>query len=331
MAKLNMSIEIATYLKETRLKSNITAKDMAEYIDKSPAYITKLEKGDIQAIDLDVFRSFLSKCFGNDELKITEAIEYIYQTFNASIFASEEEEKSRKEYEDFDKVSRKIPLSNELKQEIFSRIEQSGYNLKQIIDKINQNDDVPDLKNRPDVKPNTWYCSNGVSSILIKLDYDEINNILNSPNSSCNYITIQSILYTINRLNELKPIQAMNEACQTMAQFKFYTISERHKYYGKDDLAAKDDVENREKIRSLLSFLTALSDQNVSVTNMQLGRILNNLKMDIGFTFAFMSLDLGKLENVTRASKKDFLIEVKELIDKYAKKSNIDMFEDIQN
>lgn len=331
MAKLNLTKEIASYLKETRLETNVSAKAMAEHIDKSPAYITKLEKGEIQTIDMDMLFSYLSLCYDNDETKITESFDYIYKTFKISVYSSDEEIQSREAYENFDKVNRKIPLSNDLKKEILSRIESSGYDLHQIVDTINQNNDVPELKNRLDIIPNKWYYSNGASSILLQFDYDDIVYILNTPDTSCNYITVQSILYTIGRLNGLSPVQAMNDAYQTMTKFKFYSISERHKYLNQDEYATKHDIDNRKKINVLLSILTTLSDQNVSLANIQIDRIINNLKMDIGFAFTFMSLDLSKLKNVTRNTKKDFLLEVKKLIDRYADKSDIDMFEDLQN
>lgn len=331
MAKLCLTNEIASYLKDVRLKTKISAKAMAEHINKSPAYITKMEKGEIQSIDLDLLFSYLSMCYGNDETKIAESLDYIYQTFKVSVYSSEEEKQNREAYENFDKVKRKIPLSDEFKTDILYRIEQSGFDLKQIVDKINKNDDVPELKNRTDVKPNTWYCYNGVSSILLKFDYDDIYNILNSPNTSCNYITVQAILYTIGRLNGLAPPQAMADAYQTMTKFKFYSVSERHKFLNQDEYSTKEDIENVKKIKHLLSILTALSDQNVSLTNNQIDKIINNLQMDIGFAFTFMSLDLSKLKNSTRGTKKEFLLEVKKLIDNYAEKSDIDMFEDVQN
>ena len=315
MAKLMLTKEIASYLRDIRLKANIT-KNMAEHLEKSPAYITKMEKGEIQSIDMEVLFSYLSMCYGNDIDKATEAYDYIYKTFNVSIYSSEEEKQHQESYENFDKVNRLIPLSDEFKQEILSKIEKSGYDLKQIIEKVNQNDDVPELKNRP---------------ILLKLDYDEVYLILYSPNTNCNYITIQSILYTISRLSRATPLQAMNEAHQTMTDFKFYSISERHKYLGQDELSTAHDIENRKKINTLLNILITLSDQNVSLTNNQIDKILKNFKMDIGFTFTFISLDLSNLKNLSRNTKKEFLLDVKKLINSYSEKSDIDMFEDIQN
>lgn len=333
MAKLNLTKEIALYLKSIRLSSNISAKTMAEHMSKSPAYITKMEKGEIQSLDMDSLVLYLSICYNNDDNSINEAIDYIYQTYNVSIHSSEEEKQSRQSYINFDKVHRLIPLTSELKEAILLKIEASGFNLNQIVDKINQNDDVPDLKNRSDIKPNTWYFENGQYAILLNLNYDEIHNILYSPNTSCNYITIQSILYTIGRLNGLEKMQAMNEAHQVMLNYKFYDIHERHKYLGQDEFAAEHDIENRKKIQTLLNFITAISDQNVTTANSQIDKIINNLAMDIGFSFAFMSIDLCKLKNITRNQKKNFLLEVIKLIDKYTQSldSNIDMFEDIQS
>lgn len=49
--KIKLSESIGLQLKEFRTKYKVKGKDIAELLGKSPAYISKLEKGQIQQIE----------------------------------------------------------------------------------------------------------------------------------------------------------------------------------------------------------------------------------------------------------------------------------------
>ena len=68
-----MSIEIklsevtGLRLKEFRTQYKVKAKDVAEMLGKSPAYISKLEKGQIQQIDKIEFEKILNFIANDDD------------------------------------------------------------------------------------------------------------------------------------------------------------------------------------------------------------------------------------------------------------------------
>ncbi len=332
MAKISMTQQLAEYLKELRLQAKIPAKTMAEFLNKSPAYVTKLEKCEFQSVDFDTIAIYLEKSHNGDEDKITESWEYISKSLNISISASEDEINREEAYRNFDGVYRQIPVSKDLQDTIKKYLTEINYSIEDLVKLINQNNDVPELKEREDIEYNKWYYSpNGSYSILIKLDDKQVNRILYDNNTLSNYITIQSILYTINRVKGLSIVKAMREAEKTMSSCKFYSIHERHQSLSQPEMATEEDKHNMSCINKIRYKLFVISDHNVSMANKQLDRIIANFDFDLGFTLAFMATDLSKLDNLSRDDKMNLLSDIKQLIEDYSHKENkqsIDFYTD---
>lgn len=56
--KIKLNKSIINELKTIRKRSDVLAKDVADYIHKSPAYITKLENGEIKTIGVDTLKRY---------------------------------------------------------------------------------------------------------------------------------------------------------------------------------------------------------------------------------------------------------------------------------
>lgn len=319
MPKVTINPQIATYLKRIRTESGVSAKEISEKLNKSPAYITKLEHGNIKTIDIYDLQKYINIVCKNNEKAIDGAIDYIYGELKPNVISSPEEISDLEAYENFDKVNRKIPVPDELKEYILNELKEIGYTLSDLVDKANLNEFVEGLKDRDDVEYNRWYFVNGAYSILLKLDYNEVNNILKTPNSISNYITMQALLYNICLIKGENDVSAGSSSHKILKDFHFYTIRERHENFGKSK-STKDDQLFHQNISNLISALTAISDQDVIYTNKRLEAIIKNLKNDIGFAFAFMSLDLSSVIEFDYDTKKDLLQKIKELIEEYSQK-----------
>ena len=77
MAKVYVTQELAETIKSIRLQNKILSKDLANIIDKSPSYVTKLEKGEIQTIDIDELNKIFNYIIG-DDTSFDETIQKIY-------------------------------------------------------------------------------------------------------------------------------------------------------------------------------------------------------------------------------------------------------------
>lgn len=324
MPKLIINNKFAEYLKEIRTKANIPAKDMASSLQKSPAYITKLEKGEIKSLDYEIIIMFLNKVFDGKIEKINESLDYIYNTLNVSFNVSQEELEKKQAFENFDKVARKIPVSQELQDYIKQQLSEINYDVESLVYIINQNNDVKDIVLPDNAEKNKWYYnSNGNGCVLVELNCDDVNKILNDKHVSSNYLTIQAILYTINRIKGMSEYQSTSEALEKMKDFKFYSVAERHRYINEDELSSKDDIQNKRLINSIIDSLVAVSDANVTYANNQFKKISSNLKNDIGFTIAYMSVNLSSISELSFQQKQAFLSDIKKLIEKYSSSDTI--------
>ena len=61
MPRAIVTPELAETLRSIRLKNKIQAKNLAAHIKKSPAFISKLENGNIQTIDMMFYNLFLGR------------------------------------------------------------------------------------------------------------------------------------------------------------------------------------------------------------------------------------------------------------------------------
>ena len=133
--KIKLSENIGLQLKEFRTKYKVKGKDIAELLGKSPAYVSKLEKGQIQQIEKD------------ELVKITN---YITQSNEGYYLFCEKiaETADAKELDhdiwlmNFDLVDRKLPVPIELVKEIKQRMMELDITSEALATYINQNEDL---------------------------------------------------------------------------------------------------------------------------------------------------------------------------------------------
>ena len=228
MPKITITPIISSYLKGLRSDTGITVRAMAESINKSPAYVSKLERGEIGTMDLDTMYKYVGAACKNDDIEIGNTLDYIYNELQANVSSTPDEIQELEAYENFDKVKRQIPVPQDLKTYIINEIDSINYSLSDVVEIINQNEDVPFLKNKKDVQYNKFYFINGGYSILLKFEYEKIHDILYKDNTSCPYLTMQALLYRIFRLKGEKEVNASILAGQTLTEYKFYSLNVRY-------------------------------------------------------------------------------------------------------
>ena len=90
MPRAIVTPSLAETLRNIRLQNKIQAKQLASHIGKSPAFISKLEKGSIQTIDTDELNSILR--FISGEESSVELADQIYKTLKLRYSTKEIEE-----------------------------------------------------------------------------------------------------------------------------------------------------------------------------------------------------------------------------------------------
>lgn len=345
--KIKLSESIGLQLKEFRTQYKVKSKEIAELLGKSPAYISKLEKGQIQQIDkkeLVKISNYISKSQDG------------YNLFCEKIAkqANQEELDNNLWLLNFDLLERKIPVTEDVVHIIRDKMDELNFTAEQLSEYVNKNEDLStefleehaidlDL-----VEKNVWIQYREADSIeyphgLIFLNYsvDRIQRFIEGKILKCEYMFPYAMLYHLRKeaykrrgdeYDDKLIANCKEDAEGLLLQNKFYSLSIKLKMgaqiksteeYSK--ILSEFDMENMKYISQLLQNISFLSQYDVEYTNQKLEKIVNNFeKNDPSFVLAFMSLSLVGIEELHSSYKREFLNKVEELIEEYANKGTIE-------
>ena len=339
--KIKLSENIGLQLKEFRTKYKVKGKDIAELLGKSPAYVSKLEKGQIQQIEKD------------ELVKITN---YITQSNEGYYLFCEKiaEAADVKELDhdiwlmNFDLVDRKLPVPIELVKEIKQRMMELDITSEALATYINQNEDLTFdflLEHRIDpnaVEKNVWMPYQEADSvehphsiIFLEVKGERIQSLIDGKIKKCEYMFPYAIMYHLLKWKYKKQGKALDDSlrdsCKIKAEeillnYKFYSLSVQARCSEQssseeeyEKILNEFDINNMEYISAILSEISFLSKYDVSYTNEKLKSIVENMeKCDSSFVLAYMSLSLIGIKDLQTSIKKNFLQDVVNLIKEYS-------------
>ena len=334
MPKVVMTKELGLKLKELRLKYNVKSKDVAEYIGKTAAYYSKLEKANIQTIE----ESSLEKIVNF----ITDS-ETGYEDFMEKISSELSSEKLSTDLwlMNFDNVGRKLPVPESLIEEIKEMMSDLNISNKDLVDYINTNEDLDESffsehgYSRESIDYNKWYpyrikIGDEVKSsafILVNIKYKNFMNLINQIDDTSNWLTLYTILYhllkyrfkLINNVDYDKE-SLKKEANNILNKHKFYSLADKANLSEQaktqeeyTSLLSEFDKANLQYINKILSAISFLSDYDVKYTNELLKVIANNLDANPSFALRFMATDIATISDFSTKAKQHYLNQVKEL------------------
>lgn len=345
VTKIRLSESIGLQLKEFRTQHQIKAKDIANFIEKSPAYISKLEKGQIKQIDKKELVKITNFITGSNEG---------YYLFCEKIASTAEPKEFEKDtlLLNFDLIDRKLPLNNEVINELKERMVSLNISPEDLAIYINQNEDLgPDflLEHKIDIssiEKNIWIpyqeadCTETSRNfILLEYSTERIERFINGEIHKCEYMLPFAMLHHLLKISYKRKGKTLNEdlikncqeeAEQILLKYKFYSLSVQSKFGAQSDteegykkLLSTFDVDNMEYISQILSGIHFLSSYDVEYTNKKLKIIVENFKeCDPSFSLAFMATPLLGIKELQPSLKKEFLNEVVKLVDKYTELAN---------
>ena len=324
MAKMNVTPDLATFLKTIRNEYNITATFLAEQIDKSPAYINKLEKAEIKTIEYSELKKIMSIVV-NDQEKVDKLVDELSEN-NIIIFSDEDIEQS-KSWLNFDKVIREIPISNDLINHINKLMEKHNISIDNIVKEINNNTDLKENETEG-LEKNIYHVkSNGDAFVILDVNYDLIENIIKGKKDTSNYTYLEAILYSIYKLSGEKNPEAHILAINDLFEFKFYSIEEKQrltKGYKSikelKEILPKIDSDNIVYINHIIRYFKFFSDIDVKYSTEKLQQLDNNFKEDAALTMAFLGIDISRLKSMDINQKRNFIKDVENLITEYNSK-----------
>ena len=342
MAKIELTKELSMLIKTLRIENDIKSSELAAKLNKSVAYITKLENYDFKNIDFNVLINIL-KFVGRFEEKSKEEFnDFINRTLEkCRVELDEEEIKRQKWISKFDKETRQIPIPSSLTDFIKNKIEELGMTPKEIINIINRNDELNDdaLKkfDLNKYEENSLIIEHistedGISTlefVRFNLKLTLIDDIISKKIKTINYITILVIIKTLFKLDNFDKNTASKKATQILQENKFYTLKEKKLLLKKkrnhleiENLLSDYDKENIRYVNEVIQHFQMLSDWQIDYTNQKLDNLSKSLDMDAPFALAIIGQEFYKLDKLKIEDKKRFLDKLNDLINNFSKIDN---------
>ena len=336
MPRAEITKELSETIKNFRIKNNIASKDLAAHIKKSPAYITKIEKCEINSIDINELSVILR--FITNEKNDTKSAEQIYSSLKLNY--TPEEIDSQLWFRNFDTIKRKVPIPKQLLEFINLEIETNSISRAYLNRRINSNEALMPHEINDASRPcNIWYTVHNndtyKSNIKISVTMEEMDEILNGTSTSTSYMFIFCIVFyifkierfgeTVN-LTDTDYTNLYNKTTQTLNYYKFYSIAERNSLYGQEvrkvnkeleDMLSSFSQENSEYIAKILKHFMLASDYDMTFTNKKLHDFEANLNWDLGFMLSLISLNYLDLKDLSIKNRKAILNDIKKLLKQY--------------
>lgn len=316
--------DIGMALKNFRIENKITAKTITEKFDKASSYISKLEKGDIKKIDSSFLIQLCNFITGSSD--------------GLGIFLS----KLSQSYKDFPNESKIIIMNlddllyeytvpSKMIKEINRYITLHNISISTIVATINSNNDIAARDDYNDLPLNIWYSPNDDidnAAIKMSMPLSYVENLLSGKIITIHRVIAEAILYALYQCGKEK-----NARDIANDKLKLYHIIPRRVVI----TLTPDNIENifgglepdtSDALKDVIMQLRLITTVTKEYGSKRIKQICNNLGEDLGFCFAYMSLNLVELEQKDKEKKKEFLNDLKSLIDKYsAPESGIDIYE----
>lgn len=334
MAKFDVTPELGEILRITRIQNNIASKILAARLERSPAYISKLEKGEIRTIEESELTSILEYIVTDGD-SFTEKLETVTETLVQHY--SREICNQQLWLRTYDWVTRRVSVPPGLIQELNHAYDLTPTNIVSLIAKINANAELPKAFLNDKIFPyNQWLPGvggDGLQYIKLKLDPDEIIQVLCEIREETSYLLLYAIVRYLYRFKRYRDVTVLTE--EQVTEVSLYT-SQKLASYGirtivnqvwqrRDEVVQKNlssmlsspnpEVDSfAEEMISLISILTRLGLPNGAES---LRCLTSSLEWDPAFTERIMCLPFSDLEGVSYTNKKRLLAEIGQLIQKY--------------
>ena len=354
MARFDVTPELASIIKSTRVSHNVTAKSIAEHIGKSQAFISKLENGDLKSIDRDQLIDIFEFILGSEEAFQAFLNETLLPIFSSlTLRHTKKEIDSQIWYTNFDMVLRLIPIPDSLTKNINQELIDNRIEIDVLCDRINGNEMID--KNTYDVESlpsNIWLCdseSGEIKNIYIKISISKttIEDILQNRTKSINYITMFAIVFYMFLIEEYRDKTDLSienyqsnwdKTTDYLNRFQFYSLEQKRYLESRaqtesehEALLSDFDKNNQKTINEILHIFKALSEFDLLRTTNCLSQFKENLSWDGGFILRLISLDFDALKDTNIDQRKNMLSEIIGIIDRYKtetqKDNNVEFYD----
>lgn len=335
MPKYTVTKNMGSALKNLRQYRKVKAIELAKAINKTGAYISKLEKGELNTIDCDDFIKII-RTMSQSKEEFAEAIDTLLK--DTSMEYSEEEKHNEEWKLNLDYFYRVLPIKEEYKTIIKSKMNELNISSAELSNYINNNFDIynDDALNKADLDKaprNQWIFNEGNSYVLMEIPAEKIDKILETDSKYSCYGDMFCILMSLYRLSKLEKEKAYLQAHNDLEGMQILTLRDTEdvmQAYGEEqkmhDLLSQrnnDNLpdENRKLLTSLNDFVQhihSFSVFNINYANEKISTLNACLDTDPVMALKLIGTDILPLTDKPTKLKKEFFNALEDLIQEYS-------------
>lgn len=316
--------ELGMALKNFRIENKVTAKSITEKFDKASSYVSKLEKGDIKKIEGD-FLIQLCNYIAGSERGLSDFLNRLSQSYKE--FTNE----TKLIVMNIDDLLLEHTVPINLVLEMNDYLSSHGLTTAQLVDMVNANGDIADREDYEKFPANIWHEKDfDIDNAAIKLSIPSIyiEDLLNQKIVTIHRVIIEAILYSLYKLGkEEKPHYVAHSKLDLYHLLPARSVI-RVTPDNIDNIFGGLEPDTADALKDVTSGLKLITTISKSYGAKRIKQIASNMDEDLGFCFAYMSVDIVELEKKDKDKKKQFLEELKALVDKYSQEdTGIDLYE----
>jgi len=329
MPKVKLTEELSKAIKNTRNDKGVHAADLAQHLEKSVAFISKLENNKAEYVEFEVLLSIFRFLLGSKE----EFEAYIQPLLEKSTMELTEKEIEKQEWiQVFDLQIRQIPIPTSLISFLSEKISEIAVSQEEVIEKMNRNEELDIDTDELESKPTNVLIfdrkrQEGYSYIVFEQKKSLLTDLLEGKIQTINYILMEGIIRTIYKMDGHSPESAATIAVSTLNSHKFYSLYEKKKLLRGNQrgvelnaLLSEHDKQNIQSVNAIIRHIKILSDWNVDYANRKLKNLEESFKIDPSFILAVIGSEFFKLSSLDKDERKAFLTDLAVLIDRYSDK-----------
>lgn len=337
LVKFEVTPMLAEAIRMARIQSHLASKDLAAHLNKSPAYISKLERGEVRTIEEAELTSILN--FVLPERKtLPDKLEALADSL--SLRHTPLEISKQLWFENYDWVICKRTVPPALRRDIKEKLDAGQASIRAFCLLVNANTELPEhIRNDQNIPCNQWLEAlpaddPGNYIIKHKIYPSEIRRFLAADGEvEANYLFVFVLVRFLYWMIDFPGRDVLTKAEHQSIVRKTVEFLNEHEFFSASGKARlKQDGKMKEKLGFLLSAnqpgdglliqeLASLAETMGRLDAERAGKSLKgmniNLEWDPAFMLKLVSLPFYDLESMSFTNKKQLLTEMEGLLQTY--------------
>jgi len=339
--KEGVTAELAILIKTLRTKHRIQAKDLAEHIEKSYSYISKLENGDVKTINRDELTKILIYITeGNDFYE--DSMPEIFETLNTISGRSVILE--QRWFLNYDVALRPVEITSGITEDMAELMQRAGLTPREVTELVNENADS-EISERYQENTIIILHEKNVPRVLLRsiVTNDDVESLTGLGNKGIiSYHKLSAVLFILykqifapedkhKKINPDRGRDVLKAEAAFYDKHQIHSLTSYMQYLSSDEyldthrnaISSLNPIDDASvmKIADMMNQAAKLDSTNSAI---MIEHLQHNMEWDIGFMFKIFDMPFFTLSEMSYTNKKKLLEELFDVIKKYAEMSDFE-------